>query len=102
MAVVPREIGRLGELQTYYPLPPLLCERAGDSTGCGYGPASARAAVMKRCCSGWLDARNSLTRRVLRTTAAPILSSLTRIVAVQALASSVPCSARRRRLIINV
>ena len=63
---------------------------------------SARAAVMKTCFIGCADASNTRTRRVLRTMAAPTFSSLVRIVAVQACASSVPFRARRRRLIISV
>ena len=45
---------------------------------------SARAAVMKTCFIGCADASSTRTRRVLRTMAAPIFSSLVRIVAVQA------------------
>jgi hypothetical protein len=63
---------------------------------------SARAAVMKTCFIGWADASSTRTRRVLRTMAAPIFSSLMRIVAVQAWASSVPFSASQRRLTISV
>lgn len=62
----------------------------------------ARAAVMKTCFIGCADASNTRTRRVLRTMAAPIFSSLVRIVPVQACASSVPFRPRRRRLIISV
>lgn len=52
---------------------------------------------------GVLDAfKPTSTAAALRSTAAPILSSLTRIVAVQARSSSVPWGASRRRSIISV
>jgi len=66
-----------------------------------YGP-SAFAAAMKTCFIGCVEASRTRTRRVLRSTAAPIFSSFVRMVAVHAYASSVPCRPSRRRLIIKV
>ena len=57
----------------------------------------ARAAIRKVSRSGWRDASSRRMRRVLRTMAAPILSSLTRIVAAHARSSSVPDKAKARR-----
>ncbi|ABE45238.1 hypothetical protein Bpro_3328 [Polaromonas sp. JS666] len=65
------------------PLPPLFVSVPGTALDEIYG-AKACAAVMKTCLSGCCEASSTRTRRVLRTMAAPILSSLMRIVAVQA------------------
>ena len=71
----------------------IFCQRAGSSTGPNDG-ASACAAENNTCLSGWCDAISTRTRRVFRTMAAPFLSSIVRIVAVQARSSSVSCKAR--------
>ena len=83
------------------PLPPLFVNVPGTALDGLYG-ASAFAALAKTARIGWLEASSTRTRRVLRTMAAAIFSSFTRMVAVQARASSVPAKAWRRRLIISV
>ena len=83
------------------PLPPLLVNVPGTALVVAQG-ARAWAALRNTCLRGWLEANSRRTRRVLRTTAAPILSSLMRMVAAQARASSVPCSARRRKWMMSV
>src|SRR5258708_17330920 len=58
----------------------------------------ARWAAAKTALSGQPDAMASLTRRTLMVMSAPILNSLRRMVPQVALANSVACRARRRRL----
>jgi len=80
---------------------PVVCRRAGNSTRRGLRrqrTGRGEGDVFE----GWWEANSRRTRRVLRSTAAPILSSLTRMVAAQARSSSVHLSASRRRLIISV
>lgn len=59
--------------------------------------AKMRAAVRQVLRRGWCEAKRMRRRRVLHTTDAPILSSVTRIVAAVARARSVSARAIARR-----
>lgn len=52
--------------------------------------------------SGWWEVNSRRMRRVLRTMAAPIFKSLTRMVAAHARASSVPFKASARKRSMSV
>jgi hypothetical protein len=61
--------------QSAVPLPLLFVEVPGKALRVGYG-ANARAAVRKTCLCGWCKVRSGRTRRVLRSTAESIFSSV--------------------------